>query len=422
MCYSNPTRYCNSKAKSMLDDAVKSLKEAELSDDAGILHDAKLSLIKAQDIYDETPPGLRRISIAIKQNSNPKEKEDLIIRRNLASQRKRNKNNQAVILSGKKCPACKIHKEHAEYSNHKNNPDGLQTVCKKCQELKTVKGYRENSSSTDQLDKYLNKNKNEIYRLKFLKFKEGCTDCKKFYPNAMDFDHVTGQKSFNISEIYQYGLDYETQIKLVKEEMEKCEVRCGNCHRKATYRRSKKSERLTYLENPSKANEKRKVAYDFLLKSECTDCKTKDFEVLEFDHVNGIKKEDISKMLRKSSWTSNDVQEEIEKCEVRCVNCHRAVTHIRKLQKPISIQESRYKPQEIDLKCSCGKEKQYGNLRCQSCHNDNRKIEWPTMESIIQRLEKESFLSLGKSLGVSDNAIRKRLKKYGFDPKNFSRS
>jgi hypothetical protein len=43
--------------------------------------------------------------------------------------------------------------------------------------------------------------------------------------------------------------------------------------------------------------------------------------VLEFDHVRGVKRAEISKLVPHSSSIENIVTE-IEKCVVRCANCH----------------------------------------------------------------------------------------------------
>ena len=40
------------------------------------------------------------------------------------------------------------------------------------------------------------------------------------------------------------------------------------------------------------------------------------------------------------------------------------------------------------------------------------KIDWPSNEVLLERLKTTSFLALGRELGVSDNAIRKRLRNH----------
>jgi hypothetical protein len=57
-----------------------------------------------------------------------------------------------------------------------------------------------------------------------------CVDCSESDPVALDFDHGNGLKSRNISEMIHAGVSLEN----LKLEMEKCVVRCANCHRKKT--------------------------------------------------------------------------------------------------------------------------------------------------------------------------------------------
>jgi hypothetical protein len=45
------------------------------------------------------------------------------------------------------------------------------------------------------------------------------------------------------------------------------------------------------------------------------------------------------------------------------------------------------------------------------------KISWPGKNELITRLSKSNFTKLSQELGVSDTAIRKRLKSLGVDPK-----
>lgn len=68
--------------------------------------------------------------------------------------------------------------------------------------------------------------------------------------------------------------------------------------------------------------------YNFLKENPCVDCGEDDILFLECDHVRGEKTMTIGQMMmRYRSWEK--IQEEIAKCEVRCVRCHRLVTAIR---------------------------------------------------------------------------------------------
>lgn len=49
--------------------------------------------------------------------------------------------------------------------------------------------------------------------------------------------------------------------------------------------------------------------------------------VLEFDHVRGVKKGDVSLMARQG-LALKTIDAEIAKCDVRCANCHRRRTAI----------------------------------------------------------------------------------------------
>ncbi len=71
----------------------------------------------------------------------------------------------------------------------------------------------------------------------------------------------------------------------------------------------------------------RKLAEYFSCHS-CVDCGQTDVRVLEFDHVNGNKFANISRLLCTAvSWSR--IEAEIAKCEVRYANCHRIKTSER---------------------------------------------------------------------------------------------
>lgn len=71
---------------------------------------------------------------------------------------------------------------------------------------------------------------------------------------------------------------------------------------------------------------------EILKNSSCIDCGNNDPRVLEFDHVRGEKLGHISHGIR-SAWNISKLQAEIEKCEIRCCNCHRIVTIERRKHK-----------------------------------------------------------------------------------------
>lgn len=68
----------------------------------------------------------------------------------------------------------------------------------------------------------------------------------------------------------------------------------------------------------------KQYVYNLLLESSCADCGEKDPVVLEFDHVRD-KDMNISLLLA-GGYSLERIQKEIEKCIIRCANCHRRKT------------------------------------------------------------------------------------------------
>jgi hypothetical protein len=59
-----------------------------------------------------------------------------------------------------------------------------------------------------------------------------CMDCGNRFPSvAMDFDHVRGEKTMGIAYMAQHGYSLD----LIRQEIEKCDVVCSNCHRIRTW-------------------------------------------------------------------------------------------------------------------------------------------------------------------------------------------
>lgn len=69
-------------------------------------------------------------------------------------------------------------------------------------------------------------------RLNSLKSERPCYDCGgTFPPEAMDFDHVRGEKAFGVSVGAGKGWDE------VRKEIDKCDLVCACCHRVRTQKR-----------------------------------------------------------------------------------------------------------------------------------------------------------------------------------------
>ena len=69
----------------------------------------------------------------------------------------------------------------------------------------------------------------------------------------------------------------------------------------------------------------REFVAEYLSTHPCVDCGEGDLIVLEFDHRDpATKREDVGRLIHTS--TVGIVRAEIEKCDVRCGNCHRIRT------------------------------------------------------------------------------------------------
>lgn len=114
--------------------------------------------------------------------------------------------------------------------------------------------------------------------------------------------------------------EYTWSIKGVKKHSS-----CNSCRAKAQadyYQRTKPQQlKYKYKRQEAKREEARHFVFNYLSRTSCVDCGEADPYVLTFDHVRDIKKMSISQMVNQG-YSLKAIRHEINKCEVRCANCH----------------------------------------------------------------------------------------------------
>lgn len=172
---------------------------------------------------------------------------------------------------------------------------------------------------------------------------------------------------------------------------------------------------------------------------ECDECGTSEWRgkpiILDVDHIDG-----------------NPLDCRLENVHFLCPNCHRQTpTYGSKKASPVSPE------QKI---CECGRKKQAKSKICSVCYAerkaqqgvkaqcqqcpattsstngklcadcyhkstkrilrpDRERIVWPSMEELLELVQSSNYVQAGKTLGVTDSAVRKRLKAHGYDTKTF---
>lgn len=98
---------------------------------------------------------------------------------------------------------------------------------------------------------------------------------------------------------------------------------CSDCCSKQVKKHYKNNKSYYYERNVVRRDSLREIAGEkilaYLLEHPCVDCGERNPLALQFDHLHS-KKGDVSWMRLNQNWEK--VEKEIEKCEVRCANCH----------------------------------------------------------------------------------------------------
>ena len=141
--------------------------------------------------------------------------------------------NQACKVSEalKLCTKCQSVKPTSQFNNNKWKSDGLQHYCRECHRKSVVKSQKTHRESfLRRSQRYNERKRNEIRRLVFEHLRaHPCIDCGESDVTVLDFDHQRDKK-YSISQLI---ISNKQWVDILKE-IEKCEVRCANCHRRKT--------------------------------------------------------------------------------------------------------------------------------------------------------------------------------------------
>ncbi len=139
----------------------------------------------------------------------------------------------------KKCSNCRKNKLLENFYKRKTGPRVGQYYekCKDCYKSRGRDYYFKNREKQLELAKkrkqrYISERKKFFEEIK----SKPCADCGRIYsPWVMDFDHRNGElKLGNVSKL---ALRKFWSIARIKEEIEKCDLVCANCHRERTHSR-----------------------------------------------------------------------------------------------------------------------------------------------------------------------------------------
>ena len=129
------------------------------------------------------------------------------------------------------CKVCNHEKPLEFFQRRSASKDGYTHMCKPCKRDYDNAHYKNTPSRKD----YIRKNSDEriksvqLWLLEYFST-HPCVDCGESDILVLEFDHRS-DKLGNVSDLRKNG-----NIASVKSEVEKCDVRCCNCHRRKTAR------------------------------------------------------------------------------------------------------------------------------------------------------------------------------------------
>lgn len=134
----------------------------------------------------------------------------------------------------RRCRVCGVEKEIIEFPFRSIARQTRQWICLSCQRAYARHWYgrnRRRQIANVRKHKASRRMKAAAAVLRYLE-EHSCVDCGERNPLLLEFDHLR-DKQADISRLVQMGASW----KRIKAEIDKCQVRCANCHRRKTAER-----------------------------------------------------------------------------------------------------------------------------------------------------------------------------------------
>jgi len=130
----------------------------------------------------------------------------------------------------KKCKQCHQNKELSEFDTRDKVKQTVRAECKVCRKAKrkdqVAQYYQRNKEACrERCQKFTQRNRDYVQNIKRSGY---CVDCGESRWQVLDFDHRDpSDKKYDIKYLTHHGMS----LKKVQAELDKCDLRCANCHR-----------------------------------------------------------------------------------------------------------------------------------------------------------------------------------------------
>jgi hypothetical protein len=150
---------------------------------------------------------------------------------------------------------------------------------------------------------------------------------------------------------------------------------------------------------PSSGSVKKRLYKESLKEPKCELCNITEWNGFELsfhlDHING------------QPWDNR-----LENLRIVCPNCHSQTETYGGKNKERIVRTKRINEKRYNC-INCNDPVLKSNTKCIVCHHRKlEKIIWPDTETLIKMVKDSSYAAVARNLGVSDNAVRKRIKNH----------